>query len=162
LYLRALPNYYARTKSGSDEALRLLRKAIGLDPDYAIAKALAAACIATRDNQNFMADDNEADEAVRFAREALEAGRDDPGALQFAGFALSYLAKDYEAALAALDRALTLNANSAQAYNSSGWVRSFSGDWRTAIEHLTRALRLSPLDLNTRGVGRRVRACWRL
>jgi adenylate cyclase len=28
----------------------------------------------------------------------------------------------------------------------SGWVRVFSGDWRTAIEHFTRAIRLSPLD----------------
>jgi adenylate cyclase len=150
LYLRALPNYYARTKSGSDDVLRLLRKAISLDPSYAIAKALIAACIATRDNQNFMNDDTETAEGIRVAREALETGRDDPGVLQFAGFALSYLAKDYEAGLAALDRALALNANSAQAYNSSGWVRAFSGDWRTAVEHLKRALRLSPLDL---GIG---------
>jgi hypothetical protein len=44
----------------------------------------------------------------------------------------------------------TWGANSAQAYNSSGWVRAFSGDWRTAVEHLKRALRLSPLDL---GIG---------
>jgi adenylate cyclase len=146
LYMRALPNHYALTKSGSEEALRLLRQAMRLDPDFAVAKAFAAWCIFTRDNQGFIDDNDEARDGIRFAREALEAGRDDPTVLQFAGFALSYLAADHEAALVALDRALALNVNSAQALTSSGYVRVFLGDWRTAIEHFTRAIRLSPLD----------------
>jgi adenylate cyclase len=50
LYLRALPSYYALTRAESDEALRLLRQAIGLDPNYAVAKALAAHCIVMRHN----------------------------------------------------------------------------------------------------------------
>ncbi len=146
LYLRALPNHYALTKSGSEEALRLLRQAMRLDPDFAVAKAFAVWCIFTRDNQGFIDDNGEIRDGIRFAREALEAGWDDPTVLQFAGFALCYLAADHETALAALDRALALNVNSAQALTSSGYVRVFSGDWRTAIEHFTRAIRLSPLD----------------
>jgi adenylate cyclase len=56
------------------------------------------------------------------------------------------LAHDNEVALAALDRALALNANSARAFRQSGWVRLFSGDPRTATEHFSRAIRLSPFD----------------
>jgi adenylate cyclase len=90
LYLRSLPHQYEHTKAGSEEALWLLRRAISLDPDYAVAKAFAAYCIVHRDSQNFAEDDGgEAAEGIRFAREALEAGRDDPSALQFAGAALS-------------------------------------------------------------------------
>jgi adenylate cyclase len=146
LYLRALLNFYTYTKAGSDEALRLLRRAFSLDPDYAVAKAFAAFCIVTRDNQSFIDDDAEYEEALRLAREAVDSGRDDPLVLQFAGRTLSELARDHESGLAALDRALTLNVNSAQALTHSGFIRAFAGDWRTAIDHFTRAIRLSPLD----------------
>jgi adenylate cyclase len=146
LYLRALPLYFTNTKAESDEALRLLRQAITLDPNYALAKAFAAACIAMRDNQGISLTKSETDEGIRLAREALDGGRNDPSVLQFAGWVSSYLAHDNEAGLAALDRALVLNVNSAQALRFSGWVRLFSGDPRTATEHFTRAIRLSPLD----------------
>jgi TolB-like protein/class 3 adenylate cyclase/Tfp pilus assembly protein PilF len=146
LYLRALPNFYTYTKAGSEEALRLLRRAVSLDPGYAVAKAFAAFCIVLRENQRFIDDDSEIEEGIRLAREALDTARDDPTVLHFAGLTLSALAQDYEAGLAALDRALALNVNSAQALSQSGFVRAFVGDWRTAIEHFTRAIRLSPLD----------------
>jgi adenylate cyclase len=99
-----------------------------------------------RDNQGFGLSKSEANEGIRLAREALDGGRNDPSVLQFAGVAVSHLAHDNEAALAALDRALVLNGNSAQALRASGWVRLRSGDPGTATEHFTRAIRLSPLD----------------
>ena len=86
------------------------------------------------------------DEAIRLAREGLDAGWDDPSVLELAGWVVSRLAQDHEAGLAALDRALVLNVNSAQALRLSGWVRLHSGDPHTGAEHLTRAIRLSPLD----------------
>ena len=144
LYLRALPSYYALT--GTDEALQLLRQAINLDPNFNLAKARAAHCIVTRDNQGVSQTKSETDEGIRLARDALYAGRDDPSVLELAGWALSYLANDLEATFAALDRALVLNVNSFQALRVSGRVRLFSGEPRTAIEHLTRAIRFSPLD----------------
>jgi adenylate cyclase len=146
LYLRALPSYYADTAAESDEALRSLREAISLDPNYALAKALAAQCIVMRDTQGISLSKSDTDEGIRLAREALDIGWDDPTVLEFGGVALSYLGHDNEAALAALDRALVLNVNSARALRQSGWVRLFSGDPRTATEHFTRAIRLSPLD----------------
>ena len=45
-----------------------------------------------------------------------------------------------------IDRALLLNPNLAVAWNASGWVRTFLGETDVAIEHLSRAMQLSPLD----------------
>src|SRR6185437_3043114 len=45
-----------------------------------------------------------------------------------------------------VDRALTLDPNLAAAWEYSGAIRAWLSDADTAIEHLARALRLSPLD----------------
>src|ERR1019366_8041178 len=42
LYLRALSHYYAQNRESLDEVIRLLDKAIALDPDFAVAKGFAA------------------------------------------------------------------------------------------------------------------------
>jgi TolB-like protein len=148
LYLRALPHYYAFTRTGSDEVLRLLRQAIELDPDYVLAKAMIAYCILQRDNQGHIVSQSEIDESIRLAREALETGRDDPRILMMAGYVSAYLAHDWETAIAALDLALSLNGNSAEVWRMSGWVRVLASDPRSGAEHLSRAMQLSPRDPN--------------
>jgi adenylate cyclase len=147
LYLRALPHYYAVTRAGNDEALRLLRRAIELDPDYALAKAFAAHCVQQRDNQfGVNQSQSEIDEGIRLAREALDTGRDDPRVLEHSGIVLTYLAQDWETAIAALDHALSLNSNSARVWMTSGWIRLFAGDPRNAAEHFSHGIYLSPRD----------------
>ena len=48
---------------------------------------------------------------------------------------------------AVIDQALVLNPNVAAAWAISGWVNVWLGDATIALEHLERAMRLSPLDL---------------
>jgi len=86
-------------------------------------------------------------EATRLARLAAQLGKDDAVALAFGGLALGYVAGDFEGALALVDRALSLNPNLATAWYASGTVRAFrGGEPDVAIEHLRRAMRLSPRD----------------
>jgi len=86
-------------------------------------------------------------EATRLARLAAQLGKDDAVALAFGGLALGYVAGDFEGALALVDRALSLNRNLATAWYASGTVRAFrGGEPDAAIEHLRRAMRLSPRD----------------
>jgi adenylate cyclase len=146
LYLRALPHFYAFTRTGSDEALELLRRAIKLDPAYAVAKAFAGSCILQRDNQGYTVSQTDFDESIRLAREALDAGRDDPRVLSKTGMVLAVLAHEWETAVAALDRAVSLNSNSAEAWRMSGWVHVLAGDPHRGGEHLSRAIQLSPRD----------------
>jgi adenylate cyclase len=145
LYMQALALNLALTKHASDEALRLLGRALELDRNYSSAKALGAVIHNNRVVQNW-GNRTEIEKGIQWAREALADHRDDPATLSRVGLALAFMARDFEAALAAVDRALMLNPNSANAYGNSGLIRMWLGDWRTSIDHFQKAIRLSPLD----------------
>jgi adenylate cyclase len=146
LYLRALPPQRFATREGNDEALRLLRRAIALDPGFAAAKGVLAGLHTVRFTQGW-AEEGDVAEAVRCAREVMEGGgEDDPTALVSAAHGIAYLARDYDAGLAAADRALSLAPNSTLVLLNAGWIRAYVGDGRTAIALLERAMRLSPVD----------------
>jgi adenylate cyclase len=145
LYMQALALNLALTKPASDEALRLLGRALELDPNYSSAKALGAVIYNNRVSQHW-ADQTEIERGIQWAREAVADHRDDPATLSRAALALAFMARDFEAALAATDRALMLNPNSANDYGNSGLIRMWVGDWRTSIDHFQKAIRLSPLD----------------
>jgi adenylate cyclase len=147
LYLRALHHHYLSTQRDTSEALRLLREAITIDPGFGQAKALSSFCISIGVHQEWIAWGSlEFIEAIALARAALVDAPDDPTSLRHAGWTLALLAHDRDAARAVLDRAITLHANSAPILGSSGWVRSFQGDFASARDQFTRAMRLSPLD----------------
>jgi TolB-like protein len=145
LYLRALPNGQ-RTRESNEEALRLLRRALELDPGFVAAKGAFAGHVVLRAAQGWAAPE-EIREAVRCAREVVEGGgADDPTALAWAGHALAFLGKDYGTGLAAADRALLLAPNSGQILFVSAWTHVYVDDWQTAVARIERAMRLSPVD----------------
>jgi adenylate cyclase len=145
LYLRALPGFYSMTREGFAEVRRLTNEALSIDPDFTLAKALGAYIRSISVSQCWHEPDD-VRVAIRMAREALAEARDDPTSLRFAAQILAYSAKDYETALATIDRSLSLNPNSAQGYTGSGWVNAHAGRPLVAIEHFHRAMRLSPVD----------------
>ena len=146
-YLQALPHFYIQTLQGNDQARRLLGSAIESDPDYAIAHALLAYCIQQRRQQGWTDSfATEQGEGLRHIERALASGADDPTVLWIAGHMFTVLAQDRERGRLLIDRSLALNVNDAQAWSISGWNHSFSGQGQQAIDHLERALRLSPRD----------------
>ena len=145
LYLRALPHHYAQTRESLDEALRLLDRAIALDPDYAFAKAFAAVIHCVRWSQSWAAADDISKGSL-LAHEALVSSRDEPTTIAFAAHAMAWLTRDYNTALAAMARAILLNPNSGQILLRSGWLRTWVSDADRAIDEFSRAIRLSPVD----------------
>ena len=146
-YLRGIANYYPGTREANDEALRLFYRAIELDPGFAPAYGKAASCYAWRKINGWVADRNqEIAETARLARRAVELGKDDALVLGWAGWLLALVVRDLDAGAALVDRALMLNPNLAAAWYFSGWARNWLGEPEVAIEHLARAMRLSPLD----------------
>jgi TolB-like protein/Tfp pilus assembly protein PilF len=147
-YLRGISNLYQQTnKDAIDDALRLLQKAIELDPTFAPAYCFAAWCYALRKIQGWVTDHvRETAEAARLARRAVELSKDDAVALSTAGWVLAFIVRDLDAGVGFLDRALGSNPNLAMAWYFSGWLRVWIGKPNVAIEHLARAMRLSPLD----------------
>jgi tetratricopeptide (TPR) repeat protein len=85
-------------------------------------------------------------EAARLARRAAELGKDDAVALCTAGIALSFVVGDQDDAKLLTDRAIVLNPNLAWAWLFSGWARAFLGESETAIDRISRAMRLNPTD----------------
>jgi adenylate cyclase len=81
-----------------------------------------------------------------YTRSVLESGTDDATALAFGAFTVALLERDYRAALTALERALTLNPNSATVLGHCAIVNAFAGRYDAAIEYADKAIRYSPLD----------------
>jgi adenylate cyclase len=140
------------TSEGTSEALRLFYGAIEMDPDFASAQGMAALCYAQRKAFAWMSDPTrEVAEAARLARGALRA-RDDAVALATGGFVLAFVVHELEAGVAAIERALMLNPNFASAWLFLGWTKVWQCRSDEAIEHLKRAIRLSPLGRGIAGM----------
>jgi adenylate cyclase len=146
-YLRGRASHDQRTREGTSEALRMYYRAIELDPEFASAHGGAAFCYCMRKSYSWMTDrEQEIAETARLARRAVALGRDDAAALSASGIALAYVVGDLDDGAAFIDQALALNPNLATAWLNSGWTRIYRGEPDSAIEHLARAMRLSPRD----------------
>jgi TolB-like protein/Tfp pilus assembly protein PilF len=146
-YLRGMACVHLWTKEASADALVMFSRAIELDPNFASAYGVAARCYSQRQASGWMIDrPREVAVAERLARRAEELGKDDALALCTAGLALAYVVGDLDDGAAFIDRAVALNPNLAWAWTFSGWVRIWLGEPGVAIEHIGRAIRLSPHD----------------
>ena len=144
-YLRALATYFPITGERIFEALVLLEQAIAIDRHYGPALSLAAICHLQLTTNGWV----EEAETVRrkandLARQALQAGENDPGILVNAAFVLARFDEDIDAATGLVDRALALNPSYARGWLFSGILRSWAGQHNLAIEHLETSRRLSP------------------
>jgi len=161
LVLRAFPGLMPNVpKTGRDEALLFIRRALDLDPNYSMAKALGAfACMQRLIDGAGNAEDVKT--GLRYAEEALSERSDDPMILSWAGAALGTLGYRapgyrvlgfrYDEAQRAIERALSLCPNLLAVQVCAGNVKAILGDGDSAIGHFERAMRISPLDPGTSG-----------
>jgi TolB-like protein/class 3 adenylate cyclase len=147
LYLRALSYCYSSEKEGIIQALDLLGRVIDSDPRYGAALALAARCHHDL-HVNGWTEDHEASrlKGVELSRQALRVAGDDAEVLTNAAQVLAYFGEDIAAAIALIDRALTLNPSSARGWYRSGWLRLWAGQLDLAIKHCETSFRLSPRE----------------
>jgi TolB-like protein/DNA-binding CsgD family transcriptional regulator len=146
LYLRALP-IHNKNLERNQEALRMLERAIELDPDYGAAYGLAAHCYDLQKQFGWILPSNPGiREGIRLAHLAAETGSNDSEALRMAAHALVLLAGDLNRAHSLAERAISLNPNSPNAWWVSAAVHAFLGDSETAMKYGARARRLSPLE----------------
>ena len=146
LYLRALPYVSPISPANAPIATKLLLEALKLDANYAAAHAYLAWA-----HQIHFAHGGGFDEAdkiagLRHARAAIANHVDDATALAVGAMVIGLLGKDAEAALNAIERALSSNPSSAVAYYFGAELNAWSGQPRTGTTYAHRALRLSPFD----------------
>jgi TolB-like protein len=145
LYLQALPHAWAFSPEENAKALPLLDEALRLDAGYAAAHGLAAFChlrgFAWGDVK-----DSDKEIGVRHARSVLLTDTDDATGLAFCGLVVGFLERDFDMACSAIERAIALNPNSAQAFGLGAAVYSLVGRFDTVIDYAQRSIRLSPFD----------------
>jgi adenylate cyclase len=146
-YLRAVPQYYLTTREGLAEALRLLHRALELDPGFAWAASMAGVCHMLNVVLGY-ANDPQLDrkEAVRLAHLALSIDDGDPETLARASVTSAFMVGDSEAEIELADRAVALNPNSWSTWNCRGQVYRIAGLPEEAIRSFERAIRMSPVD----------------
>lgn len=141
------------TSEGTSEALSLFYGAIKLDSRFAAAHGMAALCYAQRKAFGWVTDrEEEIAEARRLARRAIQMGKEDAVALATGGYVLAFVVHELEAGIAAIERALAMNPNFSTAWLFLGWAKVWVGQCDAAIEHLERAMRLSPLGRGIAGM----------
>ena len=146
-YLRGMAAFHHWTAEGSEEALNHFYRAIEIDPEYAIAHAMAARCINQRlAIQPLTVGIEETEMAEKLARRAADLGRNDAMALSMAGVTLGFSVKDVRGGAALTERALALNSNLAWGWYSDGWLNVWLGNPEIGIDRISRAMQLSPQD----------------
>jgi TolB-like protein/class 3 adenylate cyclase/Flp pilus assembly protein TadD len=147
-YLRSRAAGYRFTKEGSAEALTLSRKAVALDPNFALGHAMIALTVSQRFSSGWVIDQaGEREEAERALRCALALDRQDARVLLNCGTALYNVIGDFEEAAAHFAQAVKIDPNYAVGWAFCGAIRNSMGDPETAIGDIERALRLSPIDI---------------
>jgi len=144
--LRALPLVWSLDRRQNEDAQHLLERALSIEPTYPLALSLAAWCHAQRAVYNWTeALDEERQIALRLAQKAAAISRDDAMVLAILGAAHT-VSRDFRIAGEHLERAVSLDPNSAWAWNRSGWLNVHRGRPDLAMEQFQKAIRLSPFD----------------
>lgn len=145
LALRALPHVFASQPEATRRALDLLHRAIALDPDYALATALAGWCHGQLVMYNgTAAPEEETQQALALIRRASVLDDGEDALVLAARCAVHTMAREFDIAEALVARALALDPSLGWAWGRSGWLNSYRGQSRAAIAHFSRALAHEP------------------
>ncbi|MBV9153448.1 MAG: tetratricopeptide repeat protein [Alphaproteobacteria bacterium] len=147
LLLQARELTFSLDRAALDQAGKLLHQAIERDPGYAAARAAAANWYSLRIGQGWSPDpeaDMRALEAM--ARAAIMLDSTDGRALAMLAHNRTILQREYDEALALLDRALKASLNDAETLMWSSPTLAYIGEPHEALQRAQRAIALSPED----------------
>jgi len=146
-YLLGMGKLYRWNRTGLDEALRLFRRAVDFDPEFAAALGMAAYCYVQRKSNGWLTERaQEATECAQLAKRAAHCARDDAFALTKAAHAIASVPGDIDTGAEFVERALRINADLALAWYVKGWIELFRGRPKMAVDDLQHALQLGELD----------------
>jgi adenylate cyclase len=149
-YLRGHSKFQQFKRETLVEALPLFKKAIELDPEFALPYATAAGWHCFWIASGWSEDRaREVQVALPLARKAIDLDKDDAFVLSQSAWTLAYLGNELDDAIGYLKRATSADPNSALAWRFQGLVSVLLGRHDDAIEYFQRTLRLDPLDPQT-------------
>lgn len=145
LVLRALPEVYTGMPAGAANGLAFVKRALLLEPKYALAHGLASWAHEILFVRAGMREEN-CRGAIDHAHAAIAYGRSDPMALTFGAFSVALVEHDQKTAFEAFEEAVKLCPSCAPAYIFGSCSLSFAGQAERGIDWGEQAVRLSPFD----------------
>jgi TolB-like protein len=125
------------------EAIRLLEKAIGIDPDYGLAHALLAGLYWRKWQDDASNSDAALDEALASAKRAVERDKNESTCFSMLGQAYMYR-RSFDLALQYARRAVEMNPNNQWNVASMGSVLIYVGEAEEALVWYNRAKEIDP------------------
>ncbi|HXJ06683.1 MAG TPA: winged helix-turn-helix domain-containing protein [Candidatus Acidoferrum sp.] len=151
-YLRAEPYYGLQTREANDEAIRLLEKSVGIDPQFAVAYAALATAYRTRAFSIEINEPKWIEDANAAVGKALALDPNIAEDYVTRGYLLWSPANGWSVERAVSDyrHALELNPNLAEAHHQLANVYNHVGLLDKADEEIKRAIALDPLNTGIR------------
>lgn len=144
LILQARALGYSANRGANLRFRELLKKAIAIDPEYAVSHAMLAEALLEKAVLGWSPrPDRELRQAESFARRAVELAPDQPDGYRALGNILA-VRGDYKRAQGYLDDALRINPSDPRALATWGAVQSYIGETDLAVAALERALKYDP------------------
>ena len=146
LLLRAFPQVQTRSRESLTEAGRLLRRALGIDPDYALAMGRLASCYWIMVSQTWVdRTDPAVSDMVHLAQTALALDSNHPEVLYHASMVIALAGGDLSTGISLINRSIELNPNNAAALQRAAQLNAYTGNKQLALAQLGRSDRLNPL-----------------
>jgi DNA-binding SARP family transcriptional activator len=146
LLLRAIPMVYSMERAKFEEAGRLIKRALEIDPNDTMALAWAAYWEMWHVGQGWTADPVATlGTAEGYCLRAMKIDPDNAEALGIYAHTLAWK-KEFEPALYYFDRSLRLNPNLAYVWALNAATYAYVGDWEMALKRLERYRELAPFD----------------
>lgn len=147
LVMRALPHLWAHRMHENPEAIALLNRALGIDPNYGLAAALCAWAHAQQIVYNWTDHvEEERRKGIALIELAARHIGDDATGLTALGTAVMLLEGNPKRAMGFIDKAVQIDPNHAWAWMRRGFGLTYLGFPEEGLMSFTRAERLSPLD----------------
>ncbi len=146
LLLRAIPMVYSMERARFEEAGRLIKRALEIDPNDTMALAWAAYWEMWHVGQGWTANPVATlGTAEGYCLRAMKIDPDNAEALGIYAHTLAWK-KEFEPALYYFDRSLRLNPNLAYVWALNAATFAYIGDWEMALKRLERYRELAPFD----------------
>lgn len=146
LVIQAMARIGEFSRDGSEQAIKLLDRAIAIDPTYARAYSHKAWTLAWRIHQGWEDTESVLPQAIDAAERAIRYDPDEPWAYIAWMFIATHMG-DVDRVLSSARRAIDLNPNFALAHSFLGVAYALTGRGPQAFEWIEKARRLSPRDI---------------
>jgi adenylate cyclase len=147
LMLRSLPHIRTRSRESLAEAERLLRRAIDIDPDYALALAVLSGCQTIMVSQNWIDRAHPSvREMIHLAQTAVALDSNNPEVLWWAAWIISGPGGDRSSGIALVNKAIDLDPNNVAAREMAAELYAYAGNKEAAIAQLEHSIRLNPVN----------------